>query len=307
MHKWQWYYFDAHTSDGYDLIVILHDRPFMSWFPIIIFDIRLYYQNKIKFHHYLTFPQANLRFEQEPFAVQCNSETYIQQSDDQFFLKAHDARIHLELTFTNLLPNQKTINKEIRLESQNTFFWHIIAPFCSVDGIIRWQGEIIQIKGKGYHDSNSGHGPIRQLIKAWEWGKLYTEDTLYIVSRILNVNAKEIHWALICNENECLVDDSINLYNKGNLAELIFSGQTHHFVQQRNLQLEKIFFFVPSYQKSVKWVEKLREAVLAIIPERNGFIWLRKRFANTEYERKKMYFTDDTGKSVQLFQERMRF
>jgi len=307
VHRWQWYYFDAHTKDGYDLVVIMHNKPFMSWFPIVIFDVRLYHRNQIKFHYYLTFPQPEVRFGQKPFFIRCNPETHIQQTDDQFTIKMHDTNIHLELAFTNLFPDREVINKEMRFDIQSTFAWHIIAPLCSVDGTIRWQNEKIRIHGKGYHDSNSGSGPIRKLIKAWEWGKFYTEETLYIVSRILDTNMHKVYWALVCDKGGCEVNDSITVQDTSDVTELISPGAELHFVKQKQLLLGKIFFFVPSYQNSIQWVEKIREAVLAVIPEHGGFNRLRKGLANTEYERQKTYFTDEAGKPVESFWERMRF
>ncbi len=306
-YEWRWYYFDVHSDDGYDLVVILHDRPFMSWFPIVIFDIKLYYRNKVKLHHYLTFPQSAVNVSSDPLFIRCDGENHIRQDEQNFFIKAHDAKLDMELIFTNLLAKPSTLSKEIRFHDGHKFSWKIIAPFCAVKGKLVRKKETVHIKGKGYHDSNSGSGPLRRYIKNWQWGKYYAGDTLYILSRIQDRQAKTYPWATVCTRDGCLSDDRVTIQQTPTNTEILYADASIRFVVQRHLRLEQILFFVPSFRDSVQWIEKIREVLLAFIPDRVGFQFVRRIFSNTVYERRKTFFTDEAGNAGKAFRESMRF
>ena len=80
--NFEWYYFDLHTHNGYDVVCTVHPKPFNSIFNISIFDVFVYKNNKVLFHHFFVKSADQKQNEEAPFVLKYDDNNYIKKTDD---------------------------------------------------------------------------------------------------------------------------------------------------------------------------------------------------------------------------------
>jgi hypothetical protein len=158
-NTFEWYYFDIHSVDGYDVVVSFHTLPFSSVFSVSVVDIYVYKDCMLLLHHLIVRQQSELRQLNNPFCIAVDDLNYFKKNGNIIDININDIDIKMILIFKNLLFEEYSKVFELfpEISNKKSFQWRIHAPFCEAKGSLVWQGNEYTFKGKGYHDYNTGN------------------------------------------------------------------------------------------------------------------------------------------------------
>ncbi len=204
----EWWYFDAISSDGRDILVIvwyaglpfdpkygvaaLRHLKHPTKFPIpdpldhSAIGFQWYRDGKPMAYALNAFPAGDFHHQAEPFTIDIAGNRLERDSDGY--------RLHIS---TSCVDQKTAITAEIRFRpvSSNPAFeqdfgsegsshiWILAAPDCGVEGEIIVGANAMSFEGRGYHDHNAGEIEISKGIRRWEWGRVHrgaTTDVFYL-------------------------------------------------------------------------------------------------------------------------------
>ena len=139
----EWYYFDLHTEDGFDLIFTLHSRPFMSVFAVSIFDFFIYKDNELQEHRFFTLPSKNVQHSKDGSEIYYNENNYLSNDGLNIKVRAQSKDISLKLDFINLIKDTDPLIKNllpepITAEKMDDYLDHAFATYPGVTDLIEW-------------------------------------------------------------------------------------------------------------------------------------------------------------------------
>lgn len=273
--SYEWWYFDAQSSDGYKFVIIFYEgNPFSrryiraqendssskaEQFPAI--SISVYKGKKPIYYSFreVDFKSAEFSSELPKGAVEKN----------RFEGRSHQTRLEYVVSLDQTLSNGDSIKGNLTFSADQQslpFFsssenhdesheWNLVMPSCHVRGKIHISGyyeEEIDFKGLGYHDHNVGFEPLKESFTEWYWGR-YHLDNFTFVYYLMNLKESwEKRAWLIDKTGEVLRCDNIKTEDYGlNL----FGLRTARVIkaQAKNsdlyLQLDKTLDSGPFYQR----------------------------------------------------------
>ncbi len=221
---YEWWYFDAISSDGkWSFVIIFYlGNPFSPEyirqtdqkksspvnFPAI--SVSLYNNYSTEFYSFLEYDKTELNWDidQEEFKVGSNSFRREKQDGkwiyhitiDQILRSKHSLKA--ELTFTSG-PNNLVLQKEHHEEV--THIWNLLQPVADVTGKFEVSGktkvEKNSFSGLGYHDHNVGLEPMKNDFDDWYWGRFHFKKHTLIYYLMNRKNQNQHEAWLIDNES----------------------------------------------------------------------------------------------------------
>lgn len=130
-------------------------------------------------------------------------------------------------------------SKNVNLSSQtgaSAHNWNLVAPRCDVSGtldVVEASGKLTRhpFRGSGYHDHNRDRRPLPLTIAEWQWGRAHFDDLTAIFYRYRELNQPEPTTHLFVARDEgCQIHDA---------RFAVRDEQRHHFGLRyaRNLQI----------------------------------------------------------------------
>lgn len=273
---YEWWYFDARSSDGYTTVIIFYDgNPFSrryiesiernygktaSDFPAISISV---YKNGIPLFY---------SFEEFSPKVSFFSVTSPKGNTglSHFEGKIKNGQITYEVTLNQKVANGDSITGKLLFTSanfdfglkqgrlnrgQNDHTWNLVAPAADVKGnllITGFRNHNIHFEGMGYHDHNFGNEPMRESFEEWYWGR-YHLDEITLVYYLMN---QKNHWnkkawvidkdGLVSEFDDISITDSeYNPFGLWSARKIEFSGNRTTAV----LQKDKVIDNGPFYQR----------------------------------------------------------
>lgn len=248
--SYEWWYFDAISLDGtYSFVVIFYQgNPFSrryidgvtnesenmaEQYPAV--SISIYKADKPIFYAFEEVPPGEAYFSSEMPEGKVGSNTFCREySDDgklRYRLKIDQSvpcgdRLEGQVVFSSESSGpffSGSRGSEAENEDQSAHFWNLVQPSADVDGSLELTGlkhESIRLKGKGYHDHNTGMEPMKESFRDWYWGRFHFSGHT-LVYYLMNENNSRNHCAwLIMPDNSVreltagieLSDEGMNLF-----------------------------------------------------------------------------------------------
>lgn len=171
---YEWWYTDAHFSNG-DLCVVsfhLTAGPGGKMMPAVMLNLARKGE---------MICDQRVPFDLERFKA---SETQCDVSIGKSFIRSEDGlnRYHIyvdpdenngfgvDLEFVSTAPSYRPATGRW-FDGEHHFSWFCAIPGANVHGTLTFQEETIEVTGNGYHDHNWGDVSIEHFIDHWLWGR----------------------------------------------------------------------------------------------------------------------------------------
>lgn len=176
----EWWYFDARLDDGHVVVGFLQASELMKRKPGI--ELHVYRPNGEKLSEVRRFEKADFQASRERCDVRVgNNYCRAEFPDGEAGLPVHvlhikEGGLEADLKFESVLPGWKPGQGRTDYGDRGYFFWAVPVPRARVTGTVRIPGEVLEVRGVGYHDHNVITADARRIISHWYWGRLYADD-----------------------------------------------------------------------------------------------------------------------------------
>jgi predicted secreted hydrolase len=206
----EWWYFDANLDNGYSIQMHIRVGSLLKNRFVVFFQkMDLYKDKKLITSKRRIFSKKHVFTSEEIPNVKINGKDIIKGHIDK-----KTGKIIYELNFEidNIAAFLKfegsgkgfkgTLGKQINKKgTTKQGKWAVILPYAIVNGKIKIQNKIIDVKGYGYHDHNWDMRGLVITEYGWFWGRLYTKDYTLIWARILETKSVGSNLLIISNKN----------------------------------------------------------------------------------------------------------
>ena len=197
----EWWYFDAISADGRDVLVIIFyaGLPFdPSYGVAAIRHVRnpdkyprpnpldhsavglSWHRDGKQVAYALSGHKASaFRHQADPFTVEVATSRLVRDADGSYRLtvltpSVDGKPIRASIRFT---PAAGTEPFERNLGSEESpHHWILAAPDCQVEGSVAIGDQSMNFQGRGYHDHNAGSEEMSLAMRRWEWGRVHIGD-----------------------------------------------------------------------------------------------------------------------------------
>lgn len=307
--SFEWYYFDLHSADGYDLVFTLHTLPFMTQFAVSIFDLFIYKDNHLLEHRFFTRPLHDLQRDKNSYEIYFDDKNFILYDKRTIRLSAAAPRISLELNFVNVLGDKAAFEHDL-LDEENkagSFVWKLHAPICEAHAEIHIENKQFRFKGQGYHDYNAGNIFLKRKLSGWRWSKFYYRDNLVIVGEIMPRTGKTKSILVLASKSALQWTDDIMISRNGDRFTLQSQVIRFVFEQEKYSRLDDIRFLSLKPPKILRIPAKIVEIMSALSLHFAFLKPLRKILTNARYVRRRLSGQIDNEKQTNVFQEEIFF
>lgn len=307
--SYEWWYFDAQSSDGYKFVIIFYEgNPFSrryiqaqeddssalaEHYPAL--SISFYKGDKPIYYGF-----REVDFQSAEFSRELPKGNV---GKNQFEGRKNQTRLEYIIHLNQTLSNGDSIKANLTFsadQQSQPFYtssekhsehheWNLVMPSSHVKGNIHISGyheEEIDFKGLGYHDHNVGFESLKESFKEWYWGRYHLENSTFVYY-LMNIKGdwEKRAW-LIDKRGKIQQCNEVRMSNHG-LS--IFGLRTARVIQVQTknseiyVQLDEILDSGPFYQrfggrllmKSDEGVKETRGISEYINPERiyNKIYW----------------------------------
>ena len=307
--KFEWYYFDLHSEDGYDLVFTLHSRPFMTQFAVAIFDIFLYKDNALLEHRFFTLPAKDLREEKPEALLWFNDNNFIAHKQNVIKAIAAKDDIRLDMELIPVAGNPGAFRYDLlgAGHEKRKFIWRLFAPRCMARVKLSLGDKIYELQGQGYHDYNGGDVFLKKALKGWRWSKIYVEDKLFIIGEIMPRNAS-VHKILVVPDKNNL-QHSADFYFSERAGKLILKSHIAglDILIEKKFQIDNIRFLTLQPATLLQYPAMVYEILTAVSLQYGLLKPLSRLLTNARYVRRRLLGKSVEGVEVQVFQEEIFF
>jgi hypothetical protein len=195
--EYEWWYFDAHLETGHTIVVFFYaanPNPGLGGKPGV--EITLLRPDGSKTQKLIPFGKSDFKALRDKAEVKMGAnhlETRQQPGElPVYVVHVEDQDLSCHLEFKAQVNGWKPGTGLSRFGELGTFAWVVPFARASVTGIINDKGQVLEIKGVGYHDHNWLDFPFPTIIDYWMWGRIYSAH--YTISyAFIQCNAKVDH------------------------------------------------------------------------------------------------------------------
>ena len=201
----EWWYFDAISADGRDVLVIIFYAgvPFDPSYGVAairhVRDLAKYpkpnpldhsavglswHRDGKQVAYALSGHKADtFRHQSDPFSVEVATSRVVRDLDGSYRLtvltpSVGGKPIRASIRFT---PAAGTEPFERNLGSTELpHQWILAAPDCQVEGSVAIGDQSMNFQGRGYHDHNAGSEEMSLAMRRWEWGRVHHGDKTHV-------------------------------------------------------------------------------------------------------------------------------
>ncbi len=305
--QFEWFYFDMHSEDGYDVVLIAHTRPFMSLFEVAIFDCFVYKNERLLKHRYQTIANHQLGYDPYTGSLSFDEQNTIVLNDENIKVQFNDAslRVALQLKISQSTPELPLLELLPYTTGDAHFYWRVFAPLAEAGVQIKYDDVEINCSGYGYHDYNAGTFRLNNTLKYWRWDKIYDSNHIHILGEIEDRqgNKKQVYVSSDGFEHRVEKDCTIDFSTE--YLEIKNPSLKYQFQQFR--QLDEVDFYMHPYSNRNLKTGKIKEVLSAISRDRFLLNGINRRLANTVYRRYKSNGRDAREKRLNGFHEMIEF
>ena len=245
----EWWYFDAVFDNGYSIQLNIRVLSVIkNRFALIYKRIDVYKKGKLIKHYRKRFGLKDYDASMEiPYVKLGGKEVIKAFVDKKSGDLIYDLCFEIENTSANL--RFKSLTKGWKGKNPGGDGWAVILPRAEVQGKIKVNNEVIDVKGIGYHDHNwDVRYSVTKNNHGWFWGKIYSNNFTVTWATIFK-NKKLGQPLLVLNENDKgyinfqpeeirFIGDKLSLEDKKKIP--------HHFILEADNRKEKLKFSMDS-------------------------------------------------------------
>lgn len=304
--EFEWYYFDLHTDDGYDLVCTIHTAPFNSVFNIAIFDIFIYHKKEEVVHYFYVLPKSDLQKYAHPFLLQYDPLNFIKRDGKSIEVNMKDEQIHLYLTMEDVVqkPNH-SVNQLIDKPKNGNFEWIVYAPFCEAQADIVFGNKTWSLKGRGYHDYNRGDANLKKELKQWVWAKYIEKDFMLVYGDIITRKNESKKIAVAIHSEQVEIDQNPVYKEEDGQQVIRFKEREYRYFFSDSYTVDHVRFYMSSWPQSLKFFVKIIEAGIHFTSRMPLINRLTNLFRTVSYKRVKSVGKNSNGQPVVRFNEEM--
>ena len=248
----EWWYFDAISADGRDVVVIV-------WYAGLPFDpsygvaalrhlkhpgktpapraldhsaigFSWYREGKTMAYALNGFKADHFQYQADPFAVTVGHNR-VERDGQGYRLNVTTPTVEgkpIQASF-RFLPADANEPFERDLGStQAPHWWVLAASDCRVEGKIEVGDTSMEFIGRGYHDHNAGAEEMSLAMKRWEWGRVHrgSRTDVYYMSEARNEDPQTL-WITCRDGRPEVVREALTISGIDKPARNVF-GITHH-------------------------------------------------------------------------------
>lgn len=177
--NFEWWYFDAHFSDGSTAVVVFSTKPFTDrnrpLTPLVQMTVTRPDGSRLVEAPF--YPPDQFHASRDGCAVQIGPNR-VEGDLRRYTLHVETPNLAAELVFTGLVPAWRPgAGKNYYDEQGRQYFgWLPAIPFGSVEGNLVYDGKTHAVHGNGYHDHNWGNIGLERVMDHWYWGRLHVGE-----------------------------------------------------------------------------------------------------------------------------------
>lgn len=169
---YEWWYFDARFDNGYSCVLTWHWRNAFLRPHIPTIQIFVYTPDGTRRVGMAAVKPEECRACEDRCDVQMG-DSFCRRENGLYRVKMYAKGVGAELMFRNLLPGFKPASGFVYRSSVAEHGHTIAIPRGVVEGNLYVDGQVIPVKGLGYHDHNWGSVNMYECFGGWYWGRLF--------------------------------------------------------------------------------------------------------------------------------------
>lgn len=184
----EWWYFDATAESGERIVYEFHYSNFFlsPRIPSVLLQIRAQDGEVFSRGHMFRGgwqSEGGISASSTEIDVKFGERGFVRGTYPDYQVKMEHEKIGADLMFHFLSPPWKAPNDvwfplAFHDEVTKDGFYHLIMPSANVEGKIRVDDKVTNVKGKGYHDHQWGNIAFRDVISHWYWGRALSGDQM---------------------------------------------------------------------------------------------------------------------------------
>lgn len=225
---YEWWYFDGLSTDGeYGFVIIFyHDNPFstskikkleegsQNKDPHPAISVSIYRNNKTIYYSFLEFSEREFNWN--------GNDLKLTIQNNAFHYDLKKSSFSFEINLDQDLASGHSINGVIKSsgglspsslinsESPVQHTWNLLLPVFDFQAELEINGldgeERVTTEGRGYHDHNIGHEPMKESFKEWYWGRYHFNDFTLIYYLMEKHGSQQFEAWLIDVENQSVLE-----------------------------------------------------------------------------------------------------
>jgi predicted secreted hydrolase len=185
--SFEWWYFDAHFDDGSTAVIVYATKPLLERNGPLKPNVSLTITRPdgTKVSQFPIFPADQFSASRESCDVHIGPN-WAQGDLHQYQVHAEMNGLAADLTFRGIVPPWRPGAGKVYFGDLDHYFaWLPSIPYGTVEGTLTYDGQIVLVKGTGYHDHNWGNVGLNEVMDHWYWGRAHLgEYTLIFVEQI---------------------------------------------------------------------------------------------------------------------------
>jgi len=296
-----WYYFDLHSTDGYDLILTWHIQPFQTVFPITIFDLFVYREGRKLLHKFTALPAGKLHRDEQESQISAPGLNFKKESG-QYLIEADQPEFRLKFRLKRNPSSEVKQFELLPVPGESSFNWRLFEMLQPAECELETNGQKYRFSGPGYHDYNAGNINLKKELNRWSWLKLFYPDRILVLGEIEDRQQKRRQVAVSS------AGGTINQFQEDEDRLLISSSDGLEAIQlAAPVGLDMVRFYMSATARVWLPWQKLREVSAVLTANRKPLSVLHRSLTNVEYRRFRQQATDSRGREISIFREEIRF
>lgn len=285
MKTFSWFYFDFISDDGLKIIIVFYHRPFHLTFDLALLDVSIY-KDEYKKSYLVTQNEQDSTFDPENFQFKISNSFLKKVSENLYNISIDETQISINLQLRSLYSNWHPALIKLYDSGEYFFNWIPFLPALEVNGIMETPSEKFNLKGRGYLDYNQGNIRLNKILKAWQWGRLFSIQGVLIFGSLIFKDSDRFQPVLIVDSSGPTyheINSAIHLnHDHLDLPEIKeyhrLNFEEHHCFDVRKFLLSKI----PS---PWVWLRKIHEFIFYRLESSTWGQKINKIMANVVYKR----------------------
>jgi len=185
---YEWWCFDGKYDNGYSNVLTLHWRNGFIKPHIPTLQMYIYGPDGHRYQGLKAVDPATIWASTEKCDVKLGDSFCRMEDDGRYHVKMQAKKVAVDLMYKNILPPYKRGPGFFPPPEETGGVYHgwvIGIPRGEVEGTLTIDGQVIPVKGEGYHDHNWGNRNMGDGLRGWSWGRMFDGKYTIMYSWIL--------------------------------------------------------------------------------------------------------------------------
>ena len=185
---YEWWCFDGKYDNGYSSVLTMHWRNGFIKPHIPTLQMYIYGPDGKRYQGLAAVDPKTTRASTERCDVKLGDSYCRVEDDGRYHVKMQAKKVAVDLTYNNILPPYKRGPGFFPPPEETGGVYHgwvIGIPRGDIEGTLTIDGQVIPVKGEGYHDHNWGNRNMGDGLRGWSWGRMFDGKYTIMYSWIL--------------------------------------------------------------------------------------------------------------------------